>query len=147
MGRKPTVAKLIREKIAAKRRAASIYRNEAKVVAEQKYVFDGITLPQLDRLNFMHDGYRFTLHYMPENTEQAKELRAELGKLFNVKSWERKVNDCDGTVSYQAKFGEVGHRIVISNGELAEGCKVVEIVETVQRKRFKSVCGEQTQTA
>lgn len=140
MARKKSIKGCISESAKSQLGWAKYYREKAKAIRELGKMLP-IGLPSKGL-----DIEEYTLTYRPENTTEANSIRAEVGKVLAVKSWEKCVNSYNGTVSYRANYKLPNGRtinIAINNGELAPGCQVVQVEE--MRKVWKSVCPETVQ--
>lgn len=138
MAKRLTVRGILNNVQRGKSNISRWYREDARKVKRDKAELVGIAIPHLDKLNVYHGGEAFILTWCPETVEESKQIRAAVGKAFGVEVWGRKVDPNYGDITYVAKFGK--HELKIEKGELANGCQVVEVEETVIRKKFKSVC-------
>jgi hypothetical protein len=143
-GRKKTMCGVLNDAVKSRANLLRMHRREMKTIQELKKDFSNIVIPFPNLLNssFQSRGFHFMWH--PETAEQAKEVRSEVGKLFGILSWERRVCSYDGTVSYCARY--LTHEFEIANGELAPGCEIIKVEEQVTRVRYKSTC-ENKETA
>lgn len=134
-GRKMTVKGIVNQSIKNNIGWAKYYRDLNKRIRDI-----GNSLPiGLPVENLEIDS--FQLIYSPETKEQANSIRAEVGKIFGVKVWDKNVNQYDGSIQYKTRVKLANGReifVSIKNGELAPGCKVIKVEET--RTVYKSVC-------
>lgn len=135
MARKPTIKGAINSSVKSQMGWCKYYRNTAKKLREI-----GNQLPiELPANNLTIEEY--LLIYSPKDSQEAIDIRAKVGRILSIAKWEREVNQYNGSVSYRAKYIlPNGHEltVVIRNGELAPGCKVIQVEEL--RKVWKSVC-------
>lgn len=135
MARKLTIRGAISSSVKSQMGWCKYYRNYAKKLREI-----GSQLPiGLPADNLFIEEY--LLSYSPKDAQEANDIRAKVGRVLCITKWEKEVNSYNGNISYKAKHKlPNGHElaIVIRNGELAPGCKVIQVEET--RKVWKSVC-------
>lgn len=135
MARKKTIRGCISSSTKSQLGWAKYYRDKAKAIRDLGKMLP-IGLPS-DNLEIEE----YTLTYSPGSTEEANTLRAKVGQVLCIPSWSKEVNSYNGKVSYTGTYKLPNGRninIVIGNGELAPGCKVIQVEET--RKVWKSVC-------
>lgn len=135
-GRKITVAGCIKNAIKNNIGWKKYYQSQNERIKKiAKYLPKGLPAE-----NLVVDTYTLVWN---EKEDTADKVRAEVGRLFGVVTWKREVNQYDGKVSYHqtVRLGDIGDMVlIIKNGHLAEGCKVVQVEEV--RKVWKSVCPE-----
>ena len=135
MARKKTIVSAVNDAVKSQMGWAKWYRGYAAKIRQI-----GKELPKdLPCENLVVETSALT--YSPPTSEDAAKIRAKVGQILGVSSWEKTVNPYSGNINYRGKSKlPSGHEmtIVIEKAELAPGCKVIQVEET--RKVWKSVC-------